>query len=66
MLNKKQRKKSKTKMKKHITKTLPKSIATIVIYQSKKMSTRINVRDKTELYHQLIECAIENVSIKDV
>ena len=41
-----------TKMKKDIKKTLPENIQTIVTYQSKKLSTKFNVNDKTEFYHQ--------------
>ena len=41
-----------TKMKKHIRKTLPENVQTIVTYQNKKLSTKLNVKDKTEFYHQ--------------
>ena len=41
-----------TKMKKHIKKTLPENVQAIVTYQSKMLSTKFNVKDKTELYHQ--------------
>ena len=38
-----------TKMKKHIRITLPENIQTIVIYQSKKLSTKFNVKDKKRI-----------------
>ena len=41
-----------TKMKKRITKTLPENVQAIVTYQSKKLSTKFNAKDKTESYHQ--------------
>ena len=40
-----------TKMKKYIRKPLPENVQAIVTYQSKKLSTKFNVKDKTE-YHQ--------------
>ena len=39
-------------MKKHIRKTLPENVQAIVTYQSKKLSTKFKVKDKTEFYHQ--------------
>ena len=39
-------------MKKYIRKTLPENEQAIVTYQSKKLSTKFNVKDKTEFYHQ--------------
>ena len=48
----KQGKKLITKMKKHIRKTLPENVLVIVTYQSKKLSTKFNIKDKTEFYHQ--------------
>ena len=48
----KQCKKLITKMKKHIRKTLPENVQVIVTYQSKKLSTKFNIKDKTEFYHQ--------------
>ena len=39
-------------MKKHVRKTLPENVLVIVTYQSKKLSTKFNVKDKTEFYHQ--------------
>ena len=39
-------------MKKHNRKTLRKNIQTIVIYQIKKLSTNLHVKDKTIFYHQ--------------
>ena len=39
-------------MKKQIRKTLSENIQTIVTYQRKKLSTKINVKEKTEFYHQ--------------
>ena len=41
-----------TKMKKYIRKTLPENVQAIVTHQTKKLSTRFNVKDKTEFYHQ--------------
>ena len=41
-----------TKMKQYIKKTLTENVQAIVIYQSKKLSTKFNVKDKTEFYHQ--------------
>ena len=38
-------------MKKHIRKTLPENIQMIVTYQSKKFSTKFNVKEKTEFYY---------------
>ena len=40
------------KMEKHIRKTLPENVQVIVTYQSKKLSTKFNIKDKTEFYHQ--------------
>ena len=37
-------------MKKHVRKTLPENVLAIVT--SKKLSTKFNVKDKTEFYHQ--------------
>ena len=54
-------------MKKHIKKTLPKNVKAIVTYQSKMLSTKFNVKDKTELYHQSnFQFTMENVPIKHV
>ena len=39
-------------MKKHIKKTLPENVQATVTYQTKKLSTKFNVKDKTEFYHQ--------------
>ena len=44
-------------MKKHIRATLPENVRklyqrSIVAYQSKKLSIKFNVKDKTEFYHQ--------------
>ena len=39
-------------MNRHIRKTLPENIQTMVAYQSKKLSTKLNVKDKTDFYHQ--------------
>ena len=39
-------------MKKHIKKTLLENMLAIVTYQSKKLFTKSNVKDKTEFYHQ--------------
>ena len=39
-------------MKNHIKKTLLENMVAIVTYQSKKLSTKFNVKDKTEFYHQ--------------
>ena len=39
-------------MRKYIRKTLPENVQAIVTYQSKKVSTKFNVKDKTEFYHQ--------------
>ena len=44
-------------MKKHIRATLPENIRklyqrSIVTYQSKKLSIKFNIKDKTEFYHQ--------------
>ena len=36
------------KMKKHIRKTLPENVQAIVTYQSKKLSSKFKVKDKTE------------------
>ena len=47
----KQGKKLITKMKKHIRKTLPDNVQAIVTYQSKKLSTKFKVKNKTEFYH---------------
>ena len=41
-----------TKMKKRIRKTLPENVRAIVTYQSKKLSSKFKVKDKTEFYHQ--------------
>ena len=41
-----------TKMKRHIRKTLPENVQAIVTYQSKKLSSKFKVKDKTEFYHQ--------------
>ena len=43
----KPRKKLITRMKKDIRKPLPGNVQTIVIYQNKKLSTKLNVKDKT-------------------
>ena len=48
----KQGKKLKKKMKKYIRKTLTENVQVIVTYQSKKLSTKFNVKDKTEFYRQ--------------
>ena len=48
----KQGKKLITKMKKYIRKTLPENVQAIMTYQSKKLSAKFNVKDKTEFYHQ--------------
>ena len=48
----KQGKKLITKMEKHIRKTLPENVQAIVTYQIKKLSTKFNIKDKTESYHQ--------------
>ena len=45
----KQGKKLITKMKKYIRKTLPENVQAIVTYQSKKLSAKFNVKDKTIL-----------------
>ena len=50
--SRKQGKKLITKMKKHIRGTLPENIQTMVAYKSKKLSTKFNIKDKTEFYHQ--------------
>ena len=39
-------------MKKYIRKTLPENVQAIVTYQSKKLSIKFNVKDKTEFYRQ--------------
>ena len=41
-----------TKMKKHIRKSLPENIETVVTYQSKTFSEKFHVKDKTEFFHQ--------------
>ena len=41
-----------TKMRKYIRKTLSENVQTIVAYQSKKLPTKFNVKDKTEFYHR--------------
>ena len=46
----KQGKKLIRKIKKHIRKTLPENVLAIVTYQSKKLSTKFSVKDKTEFY----------------
>ena len=48
----KQGKKIVTKMKKYDRKTLRENIQTIVIYQIKKLSTNLHVKDKTKFYYQ--------------
>ena len=48
----KQGKKLITRIKKYIRKTLPENVQAIVTYQSKRLSTKFNVKDKTEFYHQ--------------
>ena len=53
-------------MKKYIRKTLPENIQAIVTYQSKKLSTKFNFKDKTEFYHQSILVYYGNVPIKHV
>ena len=61
-------------MKKYIRKTLPENVQTIMTYQSKKWSTKFNVKDKTEFCHQGLFChqdlfilfIMENVPIKHV
>ena len=40
------------KMKKHIRKTLPENVQVIVTYQSKKLSLKFKVEDKTEFSNQ--------------
>ena len=39
-------------MKKHIRKILPEKVQPIVAYQSRKLSTKFNINDKKEFYHQ--------------
>ena len=41
-----------TKMKKHIKKTLPENVKTIVAYESKKLSSRFPTKDITKFHHQ--------------
>ena len=48
----KQGKKLKKKMKKYIRKTLTENVQVIVTYQSKKLSTKFNVKDKSEFYRR--------------
>ena len=45
-------------MKKYTRKTLPENVQAIVTYESKKLSTKFNVKDKTEFFHQsnLVYC----------
>ena len=40
------------KLKKHIRKTLPENVHVLVTYQSKELSSKFKVKDKTEFYHQ--------------
>ena len=39
-------------MKKHLKKTLPENVKTIITYQSKKLSSKFPTKDKTEFQHQ--------------
>ena len=48
----KQGKKLITTMKKYIRETLPENVQPIVTCQNKKLSTKFNVKDKTQFYHQ--------------
>ena len=50
--NGKQGNKLLSKMKKHFNKSLPTEVKTTITYQSKKMGTKLQLKDKTRFNHQ--------------
>ena len=50
--NGKQGNKLHSKMKKHLNKSLPTEVKTTVTYQSKKLGTKFQLKDKTRFNHQ--------------